>query len=291
MHICEENKMAECLTRIKELMEDMSPSERKVAEYIISNPKKISELSIRELAERSSGSQAAVVRLCKRLHYSGYKDLRILIAKDAMNIKDEADMYTDIVPGDDIHKIIKNICYNNKKSIDNALNFLSEEAVKQAVEVMVKSKRIDFYGVGASYVIALDAFQKFARINKNVMANADPHMQVQIASNLKKGDVAVAISYSGETRDTYDSIKAAKAAGATTISITKFGYNSISNICDIKLFVLAPEVTFRSGATSSRIAQLNVIDILYVSVASCMFKDIKKYLENTRVSTQEKKIK
>lgn len=283
--------MAECLTRIKELMEDMSPSERKVAEYIVSNPKKISELSIKELAERSNGSQAAVVRLCKRLHYGGYKDLRILIAKEVVNIKDEEDMYTDIKPGDHISKIIKNICYNNRKSIDNALEFLSEQAVKDAVNAIVKAKRIDFYGVGASYIIALDAFQKFVRINKNVMATADPHMQAQIASNLKKGDVAVAISYSGETRDTYESIKIAKAAGATTIGITKFGYNSISNICDINLFVLAPEVTFRSGATSSRIAQLNVIDILYVSVASCMFKDIKQYLENTRISIKDKRIK
>lgn len=283
--------MAESLSRIKELMEDMSPSEKKVADYIINNPKKISDLSIRELAERSGGSQAAVVRLCKRLHYSGYKDFRILIAKDAVNIQDDEDMYTDIEPGDGIPKIIKNISYNNKKSIDNTLEFLSKEAVKEAVEAIVKADKIDFYGVGASYVIALDAFQKFTRINKNVMATSDPHMQAQIASNLKKGDVAVAISYSGETRDTYESIRIAKAAGATTISITKFGVNSISNICDIKLFVSAPEITFRSGATSSRIAQLNIIDILYVSAASCMFKDIKQYLENTRISIHEKKIK
>lgn len=97
--------------------------------------------------------------------------------------------------------------------------------------------------------------------------------------------------YSGETKDTFDSIKVAKDAGATTISITKFGINSISNLCDINLFVLSPEITFRSGATSSRIAQLNVIDILYTAVASCMFEDVEKFLENTRMSTITKKIK
>jgi DNA-binding MurR/RpiR family transcriptional regulator len=283
--------MAESLSRIKEIMEDMSPSERKVADFIFNNPKKISDLSIKELSEKAGASQAAVVRLCKRLHYKGYKDFRIMIAKDAVNIRDEEDMYTDIEPGDGISKIIKNVSYNNKKSIDNTLEFLSEESVEKAVAAIVKADKIVFYGVGASYIIALDAFQKFARINKNVITSSDTHMQAQFASNLKKGDVAVAISYSGETRDTYESIKIAKAAEATTIGITKFGQNSISNLCDIQLFVSAPEVTFRSGATSSRIAQLNVIDILYVSVASCMFQSIKKYLENTRRSISQKKIK
>lgn len=283
--------MAESLSRIKQIMEDMSPSERKVAEYIFNNPKKISDLSIRELAEKSGASQAAVVRLCKRLQYKGYKDFRIMIAKDAVNIKDEEDMYTDVEPGDSISTIIKNISYNNKKSIDNTLEFLSKESVQKAVNAIVKADKVEFCGVGASYVIALDAFEKFTRINKNVIASPDTHMQAQLAANLKKGDVAVAISYTGETRDTYESIKIAKDAGAVTISITKFGHNSISNLCDIQLFVSAPEVTFRSGATSSRIAQLNVIDILYVSTASAMFPDIKKYLENTRMSILQKKIR
>lgn len=283
--------MAESLARIKEIMTEMSPSERKVADYIFNNPKKISDLSIKELSEYSGASQSAVVRLCKRLHYKGYKDFRIMIAKDAVNIQDEEDMYTDIEPGDDISKIIKNISYNNKKSIDNTLQFLSEESVQRAVEAIVKAKKIDFYGVGASYIISLDAFQKFTRINKNVRTAPDSHMQAQFAANLSKRDVAVAISYSGETKDTYESIKIAKEAGAITISITKFGHNSIGDLCDIKLFVSSPEINFRSGAMSSRIAQLNVIDILYTATASCMFEDIKKYLQSTRMSILKKRIK
>lgn len=283
--------MAESLSRIKEIINDLNPSERKVAEYISNNPKKISDLSIKELSEKSMSSQAAVVRLCKKLHYKGYKDFRIMIAKDAVTIDNQEDMYTDIQPGDDISKIIKNISYNNKKSIDNTLEFLSEESVKRAVDAIVKAKKIDFYGVGASYIISMDAFQKFTRINKNVRTAPDAHMQAQFAANLNKHDAAFAISYSGETKDTYESIKIAKEAGATTISITKFGHNSISDLCDIKLFVSSPEINFRSGAMSSRIAQLNVIDILYTATASCMFEDIKKYLQSTRMSILKKRIK
>lgn len=279
------------LIRIKEIIANLNPSEKKIAEYILKSPEEISDLSIKDLADKSGSSQSAVVRLCKILGYKGYKEFRITIAKDTAKINKDENMYNDINPQDDVDTIIKNISYNNKKSIDNTVEVLSKEALKEAVKVISKADKIDFYGVGASYIIALDAFQKFIRINKNVRATSDTHLQIEFASNLKKGDVAVAISYSGETKDTFESIEVAKDAGATTISITKFGNNSISNLCDINLFVLSPEITFRSGAMSSRIAQLNVIDILFTSVAGCMFDDVKEFLENTRMSTRIKRIR
>lgn len=279
------------LIRIKEIIDNLNPSEKKIAEYILKSPKEISDLSIKDLADKSGSSQSAVVRLCKILGYKGYKEFRITIAKDTAKTNKDENMYNDINPQDNIDTIITNISYNNKKSIDNTVEVLSKEALKEAVRIISKASKIDFYGVGASYIIALDAFQKFTRINKNVRATSDTHLQIEFASNLKMGDVAVAISYSGETKDTFESIEVAKAAGATTISITKFGNNSISNLCDINLFVLSPEITFRSGAMSSRIAQLNVIDILFTSVAGCMFDDVKEFLENTRMSTRIKRIK
>ncbi|URZ18349.1 MurR/RpiR family transcriptional regulator [Clostridium felsineum] len=279
------------LIRIREIINDLNPSEKKIAEYILNKPKEISDLSIKDLADKSGSSQSAVVRLCKILNYKGYKEFRIMIAKDTASKVEGDSRYTDINPKDDLDTIIKNISYNNKKSIDNTMEVLSAKEIETAVNVISKADRIDFYGIGASYIVALDAFQKFMRINKNVRATSDTHLQVECASNLRKGDVAVAISYSGETRDTFESIKVAKEAGATTISITKFGSNSISDLCDINLFVLSPEITFRSGAMSSRIAQLNVIDILFTSVAGRMLKDVKTFLENTRKSTKGKRIK
>ena len=279
------------LIRVKEIINDLNPSEKKIANYILTNPKEISDLSIKDLADKSNSSQSAVVRLCKILGYKGYKEFRITIAKDTVTVNKDEDMYTDINPQDGIDTIIKNISYNNKKSIDNTMEVLSKKSLEESIRVISKADKIDFYGVGASYIVALDAFQKFTRINKNVRATSDTHLQVEFASNLKKGDVAVAISYSGETRDTFESIEVAKNAGATTISVTKFGSNSISNLCDINLFVLSPEITFRSGAMSSRIAQLNVIDILFTSVAGCMFEDVKEFLENTRMSTRMKRIR
>ncbi|WP_027626465.1 MurR/RpiR family transcriptional regulator [Clostridium lundense] len=286
--------MSGSLIKIREIIEKLSPSEKKVGMFILENPHKISDLSIGELAQMSGSSEATVVRLCKVLGFKGYKDFKISITKDIAYINNTGstgEQYTDVEPGDPLESIIQNISYNNKKSIDNTLEILDFNEVKRAIEAIILAQRIDFYGVGASHIIAFDAFQKFSRINKVVTAHADTHMQIASASNLKKGDVAIAISYSGETKDTYDSIKMAKEANATTISITKYGQNSISQICDINLFVSAPEISIRSGAMSSRIAQLNVIDVLFAGVASDQFDEVKKYLNNTRFAINQKKIK
>ncbi len=281
------------LIKIKEIIQDLSPSEKKIAQYVLDNPADISHLSIGELADKSGSSEATVVRFCKILGYNGYKDFKISITKDIayMSRDDEGEQYTDVEPGDDLRSIIQNISYNNKKSIDDTLQIISHKSIEDTVEAIASAERIEFYGVGASYIIAFDAVQKFSRINKIALSYPDPHLQIASAANLKKGDVAIAISYSGETKDTYDSISVAKESGAKTISITKFGQSTISDVCDINLFVSAPEISIRSGAMSSRIAQLNVIDILFAGVASKSFEQIKKHLNKTRKAIREKKLK
>lgn len=285
--------MAGCLVKIKEIINELSFSEKKVAQYILDNSDKISDLSIGELAQNSGTSEATIVRLCKLLDFNGYKDFKVSLTKHMSQIQKDIEFqkYTDVKPGDSLDSIIKNISYNNKKSIDYTLEILSGEAIKKSIDAIIAASRVDFYAVGICHIIALDAMQKFSKINKIASAYADPHMQVTSAANLRKGDVAVAISYSGETQDTYESIKLAKESRATTISITKFGQNPLSEMCDINLFVSAPDISIGTGAMSSRIAQLNLIDILFAGVTAKEFNSVEKYLNNTGRVIKRKMLK
>ncbi|WP_279289314.1 MurR/RpiR family transcriptional regulator [Clostridium algidicarnis] len=281
------------IIKIRGIMNGLSDTEKKVANFILEYPSEISDLSIGNMSKRCGASEATIVRFCRAVGYSGFKDFKIDITRDMayLEVNSKDDKYADIENGDDIDVIIKNISNNNKKAIDNTSKIISTKSIKEAIEALDNSKRIEFFGVGASYVIALDAFQKFCRINKLATAHADTHIQTISAANLTKGDVAVAISYSGETKDVYHAINIARSTGATTISITKYGSSSISDICDINLYVSSPEINIRSGATSSRIAQLNVIDILFAGVASKRFNETQNYLEKTRVAIKAKKFK
>ncbi len=271
-----------CLLKIKETLSDLTPSERKVAGYILNYPEESIGLSIGELAERSGASKAAIIRFCKTLKFYGYREFSIKIASDIAMIKGSETGYTDIQVGDDLETLIKNVSHNNKKSIDDTLQVLDFSAVEKAIKAIHKAKRIDFYGVGASGIIALDAQQKFMRINRYSVAYLDTHLQATAATNLSSDDVAVFISYSGETKDVVECLKLASQTGACTISITKYGINTLSEKADIRLYLSSPETSMRSGASASRIAQLNMIDILFTGIASLDYPNIKKYLDRTR---------
>ncbi len=271
-----------CLLKVKEAVNDLKPSEKKVANYILTYPQESIGLSIGELAERSGASKAAVIRFCKTLRFDGYREFSIKLAYDFSSKSDDEDVYTDIQVGDDLETIIKNVSHNNKKSITDSLLVLDYNELSRAVEVIHKAVRIDFYGVGASGITALDAQQKFMRINRYSMAYTDTHLQATAAANLSETDAAIFISYSGETRDIVETLKIARQTGAATISITKYGSNTLSEKADINLFISSPETTMRSGASGSRIAQLNIIDILFTAVGSIEYPEIKKYLDRTR---------
>jgi DNA-binding MurR/RpiR family transcriptional regulator len=279
------------ILKINEALNDMKPSEKKIANFILNNTDEAVGLFIGDLAERCGTSKASVIRLCRTLHYEGYRDFALALASDVASQKPDDGIYTDIRAGDNLEIIIKNVCHNNKKSIDDTHKVLNPREVEKAINAIHKAKRIDFYGVGASGLIALDAQQKFIRINKYAWAYTDPHMQITAAANLSKNDVVVVISYSGETNDIIETVKIAKESGATIISITKYGINTLGEISDIRLFLSSPETTMRSGAMGSRIAQLTIIDIIFTGVASLEYPYIKKYLDRTKELSVKKRYK
>lgn len=284
--------MTGCLLKLKEIMDDLNPSEKKAAKYLINNTQDAIGISIGELSERSGASKAAVVRLCKTLGFNGYRELAIEIATDMASQRKIENEYTDIRPGDQLETIIKNVCHNNRKSIEDTLQILDTKEIGKAVNAIHKTKRISFYGVGASGIVAQDGSQKFLRINKFSEAYTDPHLQVTSAANLTKGDVAVVISYSGETKDIIETMRVAKQSGATIIAITKFGKSTLGEEADIKLFLSSPETSMRSGAMGSRIAQLCVVDVVFSGVASLEYQQIKGCLDRTfKVASRKENMK
>ncbi|ANS75743.1 RpiR family transcriptional regulator [Paenibacillus yonginensis] len=269
------------LVRLRELVNTLTSSERKVADFILNDPQRIIDMSVAQLAEESGGSQAAVIRLCKSAGFKGYQELKLKVAGD-LQTQGFANGYQEIKPDSTIAELIETVSNNNMQSIVDTMKILTPAFVEKAVETLVKAKQIFFYGVGASNLIALDAQQKFMRINKLSMAFMDPDQQLISSVMLTKEDVVVGISYSGETQTVVDCLKHAKERGAAVISITRYGNNPVSELADIPLYISSTEMEIRSGATSSRITQLNLIDILYLAVSSRNYEQSVRYLELTR---------
>jgi DNA-binding MurR/RpiR family transcriptional regulator len=152
------------------------------------------------------------------------------------------------------------------QAIADTMRVLDVDAMQRAVTALAQARRLEFYAVGASSVAAVDAKYKFTRIGLLVDTSADPHQQAMSASTLTPADVAVAVTYSGDTKDIVDSIAIATDRGATTIAITAHSRSHVANLCDIVLLTGPMETPLASGTIRSTIAQLHVLDILFAGV-------------------------
>ncbi|MEN2768664.1 MurR/RpiR family transcriptional regulator [Ornithinibacillus xuwenensis] len=269
------------LTMLAEMLPTLPPSEKKIATYILEHPEEAIKLTALELGKRSDTSGAAVIRLCKSLDLKGFQDLKFRIAGDLQKTTDEG--FRDIKPNEPLQAIIEKMTNNSIQTIRETSELLNIDELEKAVQLLLHAKKIHFIGVGASGIIAQDAQQKFLRINKTVYAFSDIHMAATLVANGDEDDVVVGISFSGETQEVAKVLELAKQNNMKTISLTKYGSSKVTEHADIRLYTSATkEPTFRSGATSSRIGQLQVIDILFMRVATLRYDETVQYIDITR---------
>ncbi len=253
------------LNKIRGIYNSMTAKEKEIGDYILQNPQTIIHLSITELAENLSVAEATIFRLCKRLGYRGYQDLKIALASEV--VKPIEHIHEEITENDEISIIAQKVFASNVEAIKDTLSLIDNDILEQVVNKLVHARKVDFYGSGGSAIIALDAYHKFFRIGLNCNAYSDAHLQVMSASLLTNQDIAIAFSHSGSNKDVIDAIKLAKENGATTVGITNYLKSPLSKEVDFVLHTSARETLFRTEAMSSRLGQLSLIDAINIAVS------------------------
>ncbi|WP_236681540.1 MurR/RpiR family transcriptional regulator [Fannyhessea vaginae] len=177
----------------------------------------------------------------------------------------------------------KKITLKNIHSLYDALRLIDPETIEKAVELLQACDRILLFGLGASLIAAKDANLKFLRVNKTCLINDDWHLQLITARNSTSQDVGIVISYSGQTAETLTCAEILKHNNTPIIAITRCIESPISKLADVLLYTTSNESLFRSAAMSSRISQLNIIDILYTAFAVSDYEKNFTYLSKTRI--------
>ncbi|WP_141189589.1 MurR/RpiR family transcriptional regulator [Terrilactibacillus laevilacticus] len=276
------------LSRLKLGLGKIKNSEQNAANYILENADKVIRMTVHELSKESHSSPSAIIRLCKSLGFEGFQDLKIRIAGDLQAQQINEEEYKEIHPNSDLTTIISSVSNNNALSINETSKVLDQSKIEQAIRWIENAERIDFYGSGASQLVAQDAQHKFMRINKHCTAFSDSHLQMTSAATLSSKDVAVAFSYSGETIQTIECIKKAKSRGAKTIGFTHIGNHTLGKYLDLNIGLISVEGGIRSAATSSRIVQLNVLDIIYIAIVSRNYEQSIQYLNESGQTINKK---
>ncbi|MEU6405787.1 MurR/RpiR family transcriptional regulator [Streptomyces sp. NPDC046985] len=283
---------ADTLARIRASLPGLAPSERRVAQAVLADPAQASELSISALGERADTSVATVMRFCRAIGVGAYPRLRLALAAAAAREHalggERPAPGADIDAADTLSEIVGKIVYNEVRALEDTGAGLDTEALGRAVDAIAGARRIDVFGVGASAFVGQDLHQKLHRIGHMAFIWTDRHAALTATALLAPGDVALAVSHSGETEDTVEPLQAAAERGATTIALTNAPHSTLARSADLVLATCARETPFRSGATVSRIAQLAVVDCLFVGVAQRSLDATTEALERTYGAVQRR---
>nr|WP_230415246.1 MurR/RpiR family transcriptional regulator [Micromonospora tarapacensis] len=258
------------IVHISGLLPALSPAEQRVARLVVADPADAARRTITDLATAAETSEATVIRFCRSVGLDGYPQLRIRLAAEAARRVEPPDARMvggDIPPGADLAQIIATIAFNDARAVEETAEQLDPAICERVVDAIVGAGRIDIYGAGASGVVAADFQHKLHRIGRTAFYSADLHTALTSAALLGRGDIAIGISHTGTTSDVVEVLAQARARGATTVVLTNFPRSPVTDVADHVLTTAARETTYRSGATASRLAQLTVVDCLFVGVA------------------------
>ena len=259
-------------------------SEKEVLRFLINQTRETVEMDIHTMAKKCFCSPATIVRICKKNGFSGFKELKQALWNDMNFSKQLMQVNLDAPSGEKIPNIVANVLNTNIMAIQNIYNLLDFDELDRIVALLLSQRYVYLYGIGASFLVAKDFQQKLERINKRTFLYEDIHLQLISSTNLEPGDVAIIVSYSGITKEIIEIAQNVKMCGGKIIAITKYGTNKLSSMSDFNLFVPMLEKPLRVGASSSRVSQLSVVDIVYNTYISLeKDKSMEKILSTNKL--------
>lgn len=273
------------ITRMMALRETLPESEAKIARWILDNPRQALEMTVRDLSLASDSSQAAVIRLCKSLEVDGFQQLKVLLTADVVReeMGDDGKRFSEISPHTPFTQLLHNFEAAILQSIRETMRSLPEDHLQMLADWVITAPRLVVYGVGASAVVGMDCYQKLLRMGFNVAWVEDFHMAAVAVSQLGPTDVAIVISYSGETSEVLEVAQMARDRAVRIVAATRFSNrNPLEDIADLTFHVHALEPVLRVGATGSLLASLAVVDTIMLFIANKYAELMYPRLQKTR---------
>lgn len=272
--------------KIQNIYAALRPSERKVADYILSYQGKAGELLIEELAREAKVSQPTVVRFAKAVGYKSFREFKYAMMQEEMRERtegreEELGLYGFCLSSKDrLEEIPGKIITTSIQMLEETLKSIRKKEFERAVDAILAADNIVIYGVENSLCTVNDLLTKLTYLGLNCRTYTDYYLQNVSAGNLTKKDLAIGVSYSGYSRNTVEVMRAAKKAGARTLVLTNFENALIAKYADI-LLCASHRQFFYGDTIFSRISQLALVDMLYAGALNRNYPVLSKKLKKT----------
>ena len=272
--------------RIRMMLPDMSPLEARIADFLLRTDFDDS-LPLKQVADAAGVSEAMVVKTAKKLGFDGFRELRAALVE--YKRLPSVDLHQEVTPEDTAQMIVQKVFRTSIQALEETLAILDIKAFERAAELIHASRQRDFYGLGGSAQIARDVAHKFLRIGIRASVFDDAHMMAMSANLLGPGDLAIAFSHSGRSSGLVDAAQFAKNNGASLIAISNYDTGPIAEIADVVLCSTAQGSPLTGENAAARIAQLNIMDAVFVAVAQKSYARAEQNLTRTMAAVQTKR--
>ncbi|MGH1564741.1 MurR/RpiR family transcriptional regulator [Mumia sp. DW29H23] len=283
------------LVGLRQALPTLRPSEQRIAHAALADPAGVSRMSITDLATHCSTSTATVVRLCKSIGFDGYKTFCLALARagaDESGRRVEFGVAEgDIDPADTTREMVRKLAYQEARAVEETAEMLDLDQLDRVVTAISAARVVDVYGSASSGLAAQDLQQKLRRIGHQVNAWTDAHLALTSAAVLSPDSVAIAFSHSGETEEAISALRTAAERGAFTVGVTNFPESPLARLADATLTTVSRETRFRYGAMSSRMAQLMIVDMIFLGVAQRDPEDVSASLAATLAAVADRRVK
>lgn len=280
-------KPATLTERIQNAALQMRKSEKKVADYVLTNLSDVINMRIVDLAAQADVSEPTVVRFCRAVGCDGFQDFKLSLAQQLASSPGFGRVA--VTDEDSVAEFSRKVFDSTIDTLLKVRDSLNSINIRRAITALTDANRVEFYGHGASAAVAADAQHRFFRLQLASAAYSDTHIQKMSALSLSKGDVVVAISQSGRTQSLLDTIELVKDMDAIVIGMAPSN-TPIAEAATIPICIDVDEEFEIYTPLSSRIAHLAVIDVLAVGVAQRKGPRLQGHLYRLRAGMQSLRV-
>ncbi len=260
------NSQGACLAKVRASLEHKSKSAVRIASFILRSPPEARNLSISALARACETSAATISRFSRDLGYSGFKEFQLDLATAVA--KDEAFAPEDFPRGVSPEAIIHQVFECNRRSLEDTERVVDHQALVRVAEVIREAQRVFVLGVGGSALVAREAVQRFLSLGLTALVLEDPYFQIFATSTVNRNDVVIGISHTGQTASVIESIQQAARLRERSVALTNYPQSPLAGASEFPLITAYREHRVNAAVSSSRIAQMSVIDSLYFILGS-----------------------
>ncbi|QIK57828.1 MurR/RpiR family transcriptional regulator [Erysipelothrix sp. HDW6A] len=262
--------------------DNLSETEIKISEYILTHQREVSSLTIQELANATFTSPATITRYCRKMGTEGFSDFKLRIARELSSHFSDKRIHDDVpfVKDESESQILENILALNFQSMQDTYNILDQKQLSRVARKIHEAPHTYLYGTGQSLILCQDFQYKLFRIEKDCNLESMVGFQYMKTLTQPQDSVTIMVSYYGVSRSNLALIQSLRARGLYIVLITGPKDNPLVEYADEVIHVAPQETLIRKMASfSSRTSIQLVLDLLYALIFSFDYERYQKLIE------------